>query len=531
MVVSDLQTGLEILSRLPLAEPKLAHRELDCFLDCLLQTPLPLDVHLDLLEQSRETLCFVGEELAHSYVNKPLPLNEAQESCFGQVVSLWLKAARSYARCARLDSVARDPADAARSALILHRCIYYLGMAAIEHYRARRELPPGLWHDLHMHYATAEQSGVATIPVADALDPLARSTDCTTALLSLLLIQLAGPYGLSIADQSLVRRWANLWSPLVSLNPVAAGEVPSQFVIDLLRDVAANSSADDSPAVQLRRLDTSRLVAQLSQVRKQLHEKNPPARIGLGDYPPGQCRRLLGHLANSWSQRRGARKFGRRASSGMASVSAGFEAIYQHLCGESLKPPQALAAGSSREADRRSAAKRRAEPTAPPAQAPLNAAETQGLAAERWVAVNQSASGFCLMRRAGGKKITHGQLLAVCPHEGESVLLARTIWLMQEQRNGLIAGVATLAGLPQCVAARPRLPDDADGYACGGAFLLPAVPAVGSEQSLIIPRGWSAASRLIEIFTETVWCVELLKVLEHGPDFERMSFVVVDRLP
>ncbi len=510
-IIPDLQTGLEILSRLPLADPQQAHRDLDHFLDSLLHTPLPVDVHLELLEQSREPLCFVGEELARSYVNKPLPLNAEQDHCFGQVISTWLKAANNYASCVRRDGSPGERAGSNRRALVLHRCIYYHGLSVIEHYRARREISPGLWRDLHVHYALAEQGGVATIPVDDPLDPLARSTHCTAALLSLLLVQLAGPYGLSIADQSLVRRWAGAWSPLVSLNPVAAGEVPSQFVIDLLRDFALSSPGEHPLAVQARRLDTGRLVAQLSQMRKQLRDKIPPARIGLGDYPARQCKRLLGHLANSWSQRRGARKYSRRASAGVARVSTGFDAIYRHLCGKSLSPPDEPQGDSPPETERRSAGGQ------------------DGLMAEQWLAVNQSASGFCLMRGAAGRKITHGQLLAVCPHEGGSVLLARMIWLMQEQHTGLIVGVATLAGLPQCVAARPRMPDDADSYATSGAFLLPAVPAVGSEQSLVIPRGWSDASRLIEIYTDTAWCVELVKVLDHGPDFERMSFVVVDK--
>ncbi len=516
---------------MPLADPRQAQRELNHFLDRLLQAPPPAGIYLELLEQSRETLCFIGEELARSYVNKPLPLTEAQENCFREAISIWFKAARSYARCVRPEGMPGD--DPSRSALILHRSIYYIGMTIIEHYRARRELPAGLWRDLHVQYAIAEQSGVAALAVTDTLDPLARSTDCASALLSLLLVQLASPYALSIADQSLVRRWAGAWSPLVSLKSVAPGEVPSQFVIDLVRDVALSSPADEPIAVQLRRLDTSRLGAQLFDVRKQLREKIPPVRIGLGDYPSGQCKRLLGHLVNAWSQRHGARKYSRRASSGTASVRTGFDAIYRHLCGETASAPKGLHAVAPREAGRRSSlVDRRVEAaqerTQDVAQQVIDAEEREGLTAEQWMAVNQSASGLCLMRGGAGKKITHGQLLAVCPQDGTRLLLARMVWLMQEQRNGLIAGVATLAGLPQCVVARPRVPEDADSYAPSGAFLLPAVPAVGSEQSLIIPRGWSDASRLIEIYADTPWCVQLVKVLDHGPDFERVSFVVVD---
>ena len=92
--ILDLETGLEILARLPLADPHRAHSELNHFFDGLLQAPPQVGVYIEPLEQSRETLCFVGEELARSYVNKPLPLTEAPENCFRRVTSTWLKAAR-----------------------------------------------------------------------------------------------------------------------------------------------------------------------------------------------------------------------------------------------------------------------------------------------------------------------------------------------------------------------------------------------------------------------------------------------------
>jgi hypothetical protein len=59
--------------------------------------------------------------------------------------------------------------------LILHRCIYYTGMAITEHHRARQELPAGVWLNLHGYYASAEEWGVATLPCRFSR-PLGRST-------------------------------------------------------------------------------------------------------------------------------------------------------------------------------------------------------------------------------------------------------------------------------------------------------------------------------------------------------------------
>jgi hypothetical protein len=97
---------------------------------------------------------------------------------------------------------------------------------------------------------------------------------------------------------------------------------------------------------------------------------------------------------------------------------------------------------------------------------------------------------------------------------------------MQELGGGLVAGVAALPGMPTAIAARPlaQLSEHAAKYS--PAFLLPAIPAVGIEQSLVVPQGWFHAGRLIELYTDGGWRVKLLHVLEDGPDFERLSFVV-----
>ena len=58
------------------------------------------------------------------------------------------------------------------------------------------------------------------------------------------------------------------------------------------------------------------------------------------------------------------------------------------------------------------------------------------------------------------------------------------------------------------------------------AFLLPAVPALDAEQSLVIPPGWFSFGRLIELHTDGRRRVRLRQLLDDGPDFERVSFAV-----
>jgi hypothetical protein len=517
LVIADLPSGLDFLSRLPLGNPQHAGGELNRFLDGLLHAALAPGDCLDLLEQSRVPLCFVAEELARHYVDKPLPLSHAEEANFSQVVTTWLKAARAYAHCARVDERAGDAEQAYRRALMLHRSIYYTGMALVEHHRARRELPPGLWLDLHGYYAAAETSGVAALVVPDALDPLARDTHCTAAFISLLLAELAGAYSLSLRQQNLVRRWASNWSPLVSLHPVVPGEPLPPFVIDLQQDAGVSPANEVLPGSQARRLDTSRLAWQLGQVRQQLRQKVAPAQIGLGeDCSAAQCRRLLEHLASPWTQVLAPRRFRRRATSGIARICVGFEAMHFYISGKEFAQPASRRANAQPGHNELFAARR---PLAPLPQEPA------GLATDLWEEVDQSANGFRLKRSTIGQRMAHGQLLAICPHGSEHFLLARMTWLMQEHGGGLIAGVAALSGLPQAVAARPLGPPAAPDEAFGRAFLLPAVPAVGAQPSLVLAPGGYRRGRQVEIRTPAAsWRVTLRHRLDDGPDFEQASF-------
>ncbi len=109
-LISDLQTGGNYLAQLPLANPLVAEQHLMHFLDALLISPPDPGVLFTLLEQARVPLCFVEEEMARRYHNKPLPLAEDEESYFCQVVSAWRKMGK---RCSSTQGTAASRAPAA----------------------------------------------------------------------------------------------------------------------------------------------------------------------------------------------------------------------------------------------------------------------------------------------------------------------------------------------------------------------------------------------------------------------------------
>lgn len=521
--IPDLQSGLNYLARLPLANPAASEKQLIQFLDWILAAPPDAGDLFALLEQARVPLCFVEEEMARRYHNKPLILGDVEESAFQDVVAAWRRMGRAYALCAQLQSP--DPANPeyqARIATILHRCIYYTGMIILEHYRARRELPPGIWLDLHGYFESAEEWGVALTPVEDNLEGDRPTTHCTAAYVTLLLVDLASPYSHSVRDLNLIRRWALLWAPLVNVHKIEdAAHIPG-FVIELMRDLPMHlASQGQTLGADGRRLDTTRLAAQLGQALTQLRQRVLPSQLGLGEETSSHVTRLLDQLVRPWTQQAAPRRFRRFASSGAARMALGFDAMHYFVSGQEFVQPEVARTYSRGEFDTLFTFRDRINP-----QAPLSIREQVNFPADDWEVINHSANGFRLIRSEAGQKIGHGQLIAVCPHDGDHFILGHTSWLMQEQSGGIVAGIAVLPGLPLAVAIRAE-----GGHATGQpfvrAFILPPVPAINEPGSLVIPVGLYQASRGLDVQGDNgPWRALMKKLLYRGADFERVSFEV-----
>lgn len=524
LVIIDLDEGMRYLAGLMLANPATAERQLLDLLDTLLTNPPDPGILFALLEQTRAPLCFVEEEMARSYHNKAVPLNPDEEAAFQATVETWRRMGKAYALCASLEEPAVDkPGYKELMATILQRCIYYSGMVINEHYRAHRELPPGIWLDLHGYYETAEEWGVAYTPVSDPLESTTQATHCAATYITQLLIDVASPYSHSVRNLNLIRRWAVMWAPLVGIDRLDSDLELPPYVVELMKDQALHlSAAVEGSADDVRRLDTTRLNLQIDHAISQLRMRYSPAQLGLGEETASHVLKLLGQLLRPWSQMASARRFRRFASEGTARVATGFPAMYFHSTGMPFEQPDTAAAYSRGEFEQLFTFRDRADPgqtlvIRPHADYPV----------EYWSVINHSANGFRLARSGAGQRIHHGQLMAVCPHDGENFLLAYATWLMQEDSGGLVVGLATLPGIPQGIGFRTL--DNggsatSERYAAG--FMLPALPPIGEELSLVLPPGNYHAGRDLEVVAgEETLRLRLNHVLLRQSDFERISAI------
>lgn len=520
--ITDLQSAANYLSQLPLANPPLAENQLIEFLDALLDNPPEAGILLTVLEQARVPIHFVEEEMARRYHNKPLPLSEDEDKNFQQVLSIWARMTKAYALCARQQEPMPDrPNFSTMVATILHRCLYYTGMIILEHYRARREIPSGVWLDLHGYYETAEQWGIIYTPVNDSLENDLQATHCAAAYVTLLLIEVASPYSNSVRNLNLIRRWAGMWGPLVSLHRLDDEYEVPPYIVELSKDQPIHpTNGSDNIGADARRLDTSRLGLQLSHMLSQLHQRMTPSQLGIGEDTTGHVIQLLEQISRPWTQTASPRRFRRFASVGTARVAVGFEAMHYFVGGAEFIQPDSARTYSRAEFDELFTFRAQAIP----GQA-LSIKPRLDFPIDEWTVINHSANGFRLGRNKYGERVAHSQLLALCPHDGERFLLGQASWLMQESNGDLVIGVSILPGIPEAVSVRhaPSSAGHADRYVRG--FLLPAIAAIHQEGSIVLPSGIYQASGTLEVYANDMAIrLRMKHVRQRGVDFDRVSY-------
>jgi hypothetical protein len=518
----DPRACLAFIAGLPLTNARATHQALADLLAKLASDLPSAASYLEVLEAARAPLAFVQSELAQRYAAKPLPPAASEEEAFHQVLALWRAMSRAYAQAAQLggdDSAARSYLP-----LICQRCVHYAGRAILEHFRARREPAQGVWIDLHGYYATAEEWGIADVRVAEPLGGAEKKQSSADAYAEILLVDLASPYGRSPRELGWILGWAGHFAPLTAILPAAADDSVRAFGVDLMEDRSTRPLEILPRRESVRRFDTARLMQEVQRVLAGLKQHIHPAALGLGEDCPGaSAGRLLLQLYRPWCLHATPRRFQRRQASGLAEVCYGFEAIHYRVSGSEFNQPEHVRMYSRSDMERIWTFRDQVDPTQ---HLRISSAQAQlGYPLEKWEVADQSVSGFRLQRGSAGARIEHGQLFCLKPPDGEHFLLAQVSWyLLQEATGGLLAGVQTMPGIPQGIAIRAAGFPVSPSERYLRAFLLPAVPALKEDSSLVIPRGWFQAERVIELYTDRQAQVRLSGLLGQGSDFERVTF-------
>lgn len=509
------------LEHVPLANVGAAQGELLDQLEEFNRFPVSSANRLAVLEALREAVHFVQIEQAKRFMNRALPMADAEAAAFEGTIALWDEMRAGYARCLEA-ALNKDAGMRAQAALVCQRALAYIGLKMFHHFRAYREVPPENWSDLHATYGHAETLDVADEPVKDFLNRDIQDTSPRIAYTRAVLMGLANPNELAQRQLTfvafLLERWASKLE--ISRKPVAEGEGIPPLVADLAGDRVPERSAAAPTAKEPRFLDTRKLAKSLRNRVALLRSGESPAKLALGeDCVQPSCEQLLIYLYRQWCQAKPSRALERRPGGAAAEACTEMAAIHYYMAGRVFKQPHEQAELTQKQRDEIATFGR----VSTRDEEDYSAA--QGFLVEHWTIYDESAQGMRMVRKRSepGKRYAHGQLIGVRPGESAKFMLGQVRWLMAAANGDLHAGVRLLPGLPSPVAVRATgLNVQNQEYV--PAISLSAVPALNTGPSLVVPSGWYKPKRIVELHTGRTVKIRLTEVVERGADFERVLY-------
>jgi len=525
-VFKDAAGCAQWLSQLQLTNVQLAHSQLLIQINEFNRFPLRGLERLNTLELLRETVGFVQDDFAKKLIAKPLPFNDSELMVFLAIGQLWQSMVVGYQRCLQA-FIAGDRSLREHGALLCQRCLLYTGAEIFEHLCTSYTVDARLWHQLHDLYAYAEQHRLHETDVPDTLNQYRSAGNCVNSYVKTLLACYARPAQLTRWQLQQLDSWLSLWSTDVTVRThCKINKSDAQpLAVDLSGTQGLQQIAGLKHHNDLRFLAMAPLSKLLRVKTILLQQGQSPVQAGLGDhYDNEACVEFLTFLHRCWCENSQQRIGTRRLIATHAVLCYKFEGIYAHLTGKPFK-------SNSESEDYDRLAYRQIETLGymPDAKSDIEQLE-MGYPLEHWQMKDESITGARLIREdAVGGRLAYQQLTALRPSDANSFMLATTTWVNVTRQNSLQIGVSYLPGQPAPVLIRSAGINPSQQKNSAPAFLLPHVPALKTPASLIIPRNWFEADRVVilEHPDGDTMKVKLGFSVARGLDYERVSFKLV----
>ena len=522
-VFTDAKSCAQWLQGLPLIDVGLAHGRLLGELEELNGFEMPAGERIKVLELLREAVLFVQSEQSRKFSGKPVPLTMQERELFLNVIDLWNAFALGWQHC--LENLVQGTGGVSgQAAIICQRSMWSLGLVLCEHYKVYQEFSAGQWRRLNQVFAFAESSGVTGQIVTHPTTKSAAGSSCAETFAQIQLFALANPNEHTPRQQALIAHWTERWAKKVKFSAVPQKDsAGTSLGIDLESDASACRSAKADGRIIY--LETLAVGKSLRKRMTALKAGETPESLNLGpELTEGLAAQMMVTLHQQWCEDKTARQIPRRNVSEHAQVCAGLAATYYFITGRPFDTQSGTATLTWQQREHFETFGQLST------RANDKYAVTHGFALERWRILDESLSGHRLERPpdCGTGRFLHQQLLAVRPMDAPLFSLCSVRWISLSENQTLRLGTRTMPGLAKGIAAR-----------LGGlnlysekflpALMLPALPALRSPATLILPAGWFRPRRLIEIQGGALEAglanqVLLTAALERGSDFERCTF-------
>jgi cyclic-di-GMP-binding protein len=522
----DAESCAQWLKQLQLTNLQLAHSVLLTQINELNRYPMREQERSNTLEQLRDTVHHVQNEYAKKLIAKPLPLDENELIIFFAIVQLWQAMAHGYQRCLQ-DRLADHRQPGKQGAFLCQRSLLYSGLAICEHSRTGYEFDTRLWHQLHRLYAFAEAQGLQLKEIPDPLNGNLPRSSCHDIYVKTLLTCHARPAELARSQLLLLDLWLSEWSSMVPIERsyiISKGDA-QPLALDLDSSNGLQPVRLIEHSASMRYLITAPLSKLLRVKTILLQQGETPKKLKLGGKGKArECIELLTFLHQSWCEDNSTRFGVRNPNSQQTQLCYRPENIYAQLSGKAYRQTIGSSAANY-------IAQKQIEAFGQALQDASGKTRTDaGSPLETWQFENESVLGARLIRvDTHGGRLSHNQLLALRIGDEGAFKLGATTWVSVTRAGQLQIGVRYLPGIVHALglsmaAANMQSPDRS-----APGFLLQAVPALKTPASLIIPRNWFKAGRVLDIRQQNgeEQQAKMGFSVERGIDYERVSFTLV----
>ncbi|MRI35442.1 hypothetical protein EOPP23_21000 [Endozoicomonas sp. OPT23] len=421
--------------------------------------------------------------------------------------------------------------DKALPAKALHRAMADSTTLLMLCYTRHQPVPESLWHEVHLQYKQAKALKIEGFKLEDKTVSRDKILSIEEIYKRSLLLSRSRHNQLSYQDIRLINRALAHWVQHIQL--VAMENHSSCFITDLDSDVGLSftNSFNTEDDRHLLVLDASFLYDKIKKLAAIPSDKRS---ISLPD-------RILKHLVEAWNLSTG-RKHRRVPAAGGIEICVGFEAVFYHLNGEqSLENYLAEVADPADEMDQFSPDKHDVwsmahgvgnSSSALMADMPIEFAVPRKKKVIKqhhpiYVCniVNTCAGGYCLSAPVlTQNQLRSGELVAVREKGRKDWMLATVRWTQVKGVRNLEMGLELLAsGSKPCVIVPRKKGGNEREYQ--HAFLVPKVPAVNSEPTLITPREtFRGGLRFVLLYDDKVRKGQLLECVSSSPGFSQFQY-------
>jgi len=527
-VISDAKSCQNWIAALPLTNAPAAQTEIQLQLE-LLNYSSALSGHERwlILEQLRESILYVQDAVAKKYLGKPIPMEAGEMSLWKKTLDLWQDVTQGYQICLQnyQDS---DQGLANVGPAIMHRILSLISTQMACYQQTYQSIPDALWKHLHQTYALAENLQLSKAALKDPLSQNPDNTRPESAYIQALLMDMADPYHLQPKQFQVITHWLERWSTRVSISSAPVAMVHPELnlpplVVDLNRPTGIQFGTPFESGASVRHLDMNLLAATLIKRIRHLRKGGIPNELDIGaECQQPICETTLVRLYQQWCEAPQHRAFERRPGDTKAQVSFSIASIH-FFCngGKVFRQPseRPLEEFSWREAQDIKIFGQVSTQTKK-----LQASQV-GFSAENWEIMDESALGFRLAATGlHAARISLNQLIAIRHPQAQHFAIGMVRWMRFDAKGDLNVGIRTFPGIPMAVGIRaPVLISNLQNKFLQ-AFLLPEIPVLKEKATLVLPLGWFAPNKQIELHIDETMNVRLTKSIERGSDFERIAF-------